>query len=694
MDTANLLPDEGTHLPLPGNIDSHDSDGDRSNEETMQPQGAADVEGTSPCANGPDGPRDGDTDLDLFGCESHSLHEGSTVLFDETSLGEDDITDADRAVLDSMVRQAMLSASLADGLSLPWETGIMATIFGDAPIVPENTLPMVSHSLDHSELAQTDRRDRPEVQAKRQRLEVGVNRLYERAISFRNTLTDPEMDQAMWSRALEKLYTVMVSGPPSCPSGIVFTPGDLEKNLRQIRFLCGAKSPNTVAKRANSLLHFCLWHRGYYYRKHPIPFVQGEIADYVWEKHQDGMSYTGLTSFVEAVHFGTHVLGLPVDNPEIPTISTFVKGLLDKLALSRPKRKQARPLTVSEVTFLEEVVKDQTVDPFDRYAAGAFLFAVFGRCRWSDLRQVSHFFLDVNTVENKTIGYLEFATFSHKTAAQVAKHGMPLPLVAPIWGLTNPCWALEWYKLAKTVGLDFDSSFKGAILPAPDKTGHWNKRSVSASEATKWLIELLKQGGFNFEDVTSHSLKCTVLSWLAKAGAEPHHRLVLGHHSAQKGSLETYSRDMLAAPLRALEDVLRSIRVGALHPDMTRSGHIQEPTKPDCAEPEQDQADSHSSSSSSGGSSSSSSSDSSSDDEGAKNLLAVGGSDPDVQGSSWGRGIMCQHVLSKVVHLKLNVDAKTFVCGVNATKEHKTVESAPFLESRKCKRCTRVLDAA
>lgn len=55
---------------------------------------------------------------------------------------------------------------------------------------------------------------------------------------------------------------------------------------------------------------------------------------------------------------------------------------------------------------------------------------------------------------------------------------------------------------------------------------------------------------------------------------------------------------------------------------------------------------------------------------------------------------MCQHVLSKVVHLKLNVDAKTFVCGVNATKEHKTVESAPFLESRKCKRCTRVLDAA
>lgn len=55
----------------------------------------------------------------------------------------------------------------------------------------------------------------------------------------------------------------------------------------------------------------------------PYPFVQDEIADYVWEKHQDGMTYTGLSSFVEAVHFGTQVLGLPVANPEIPTVSTF-----------------------------------------------------------------------------------------------------------------------------------------------------------------------------------------------------------------------------------------------------------------------------------------------------------------------------------------------------------------------------------
>ena len=137
------------------------------------------------------------------------------------------------------------------------------------PIVQEATLPVIAHTLDHSEVEPSNRPGSLESHAKRQRTDVCTNRLYERAISFKNTLTDPEMDQAKWGRALEKLYTVMVSGPNSCPKSISFIAGDVEKNLRQIRLLCGARSPNTIAKRAHSLLQFCLWHRGFYYRKHP-----------------------------------------------------------------------------------------------------------------------------------------------------------------------------------------------------------------------------------------------------------------------------------------------------------------------------------------------------------------------------------------------------------------------------------------
>ena len=117
----------------------------------------------------------------------------------------------------------------------------------------------------------------------------------------------------------------MVSGPSSCPSGVKFDPLDMDRNLQQIRVLCGARSPNTISKRANSLLQFCLWHRGFYYRKHPIPFEQDVIADYVWEKHQDGMTYSGLESFVEAANFGTYVLGLPVLDPSVPIYNVAPK---------------------------------------------------------------------------------------------------------------------------------------------------------------------------------------------------------------------------------------------------------------------------------------------------------------------------------------------------------------------------------
>ena len=95
---------------------------------------------------------------------------------------------------------------------------------------------------------------------------------------------------------------------------------------------------------------------------------------------------------------------------------------------------------------------------------------------------------------------------------------------------------------------------------------------MSSKEASKWLNAILAKLDGPVENISSHSLKCTTLSWLAKAGANENHRLVLGHHSSGKGSLEVYSRDLLAAPLRTLEEILRQIRVGGLQPDRTRSG--------------------------------------------------------------------------------------------------------------------------
>jgi hypothetical protein len=188
---------------------------------------------------------------------------GSHVAEQDEPPHDDVLTDQDRATLDAMVHQAMLGASLQDGLSLPWERGIMANIFGDAPLVTLPQFPQVAHSIDPANVEPQPPEAVAETHTKRARTDAFTCRLYERAISFRNSLSYLEMDHAKWNKALEKLYTVMVSGPSSCPSGVKFDPLDMYRNLQQIRVLCGARSPNTISKRANSLLRFCLWHRGF-----------------------------------------------------------------------------------------------------------------------------------------------------------------------------------------------------------------------------------------------------------------------------------------------------------------------------------------------------------------------------------------------------------------------------------------------
>eukprot|EP00971_Amphidinium_carterae_P336391 6472752-Amphidinium_carterae.1 len=71
----------------------------------------------------------------------------------------------------------------------------------------------------------------------------------------------------------------------------------------------------------------------------------------------------------------------------------------------------------------------------------------------------------------------------------------------------------------------------------------------------------------------SHSCKTTLLSWSAKFGLSMKDRALLGCHVASEDfSCLTYSRDELAQPMRALQQVLCAISGGSFDPDKTRSG--------------------------------------------------------------------------------------------------------------------------
>ena len=79
----------------------------------------------------------------------------------------------------------------------------------------------------------------------------------------------------------------------------------------------------------------------------------------------------------------------------------------------------------------------------------------------------------------------------------------------------------------------------------------------------------------------THSLKATVLSWLAKRGIPRDVRAALGYHAkAVDGTEVVYGRDNMAAPLRTMVGVICEVSEGSFRPDATKSGMLITRLKP------------------------------------------------------------------------------------------------------------------
>ena len=178
------------------------------------------------------------------------------------------------------------------------------------------------------------------------------------------------------------------------------------------------------------------------------------------------------------------------------------------------------------------------------------------------------------------MGFLEMHSASHKLRAAGNRVGSHLPLIAPIKGLGQGAWGKTFAKIAKMVGKDFSLwKSRDALLPAPTMVGDWVDRSTTTQEIAKWMRDVLKGcEDFCFEGFTPHGCKATTLSMLSKYGASPGVRMLLGHHQTSHGSMEVYSRDSQAAPLRVLEGMFEAIRSGRFAPDATRSGQMMDPS--------------------------------------------------------------------------------------------------------------------
>ena len=280
-------------------------------------------------------------------------------------------------------------------------------------------------------------------------------------------------------------------------------------------------------------------------------------------------TYTG---WIECIGFLVHVLGVDAD-PNLH-LDPLVRGTLRGLASSRPRRKQSRPFRVHELVTLENFLMNENHSLVDRYICGCILFAVFSGARFGDLRDIEKFVEDIPS-DQPEHGFLEIHSASHKTRATGDGLGMALPLVAPVRGFSSGLWGIHFSRVAQEAGLAFCERPRGSLLLAPDPLGSWTSRSLTNAEVGRWFRSVLEESGEarDLSELTPHGAKATLLSYLARFGASPTDRLILGHHSVKKfGALETYSRDLLSGPLRTLQHMITSVKEGTFHPDTTRSG--------------------------------------------------------------------------------------------------------------------------
>ena len=337
------------------------------------------------------------------------------------------------------------------------------------------------------------------------------------------------------------------------------------------------KTP-TLAKRSGSLRAYARWLRSQNAAEDDFmsePLLYG-FLHYLSDSKAGGT--TGL-ALLAALNFAHGVLESVAP---APTGSARIRGLAATLARRRHCRGPRDPLTVEMVAYLENLAID-AVDDFEGVFAGAASFAVLARLRAGDLVRCHR--EPVIDEGPEGMGFIDTVFWEHKTAKPGARAA--LPVVAPLLGVTGRACARAWLKRRRAAGLDADAD--GTLIPAPALGGGWAGAPMITEEFGRALTAILKKGGFGetaLARIGAHSCKCTALSWAAKAAVPRDDRRALGYHAKQGDrTMESYSRDSMAGPLRELMTVLSKIRGKRFMPDLTRSGYLAgpEPSSPTCS---------------------------------------------------------------------------------------------------------------
>ena len=328
--------------------------------------------------------------------------------------------------------------------------------------------------------------------------------------------------------------------------------------------LLGGKAPATLRKRYRSILGYDLFLKA---RNVGFPGTEEHFYTYLCMLRDEGKPASSRKAVLEAVTFSRYVLGIP----ELMPLGESKRCHGSVRLRDFKARVQASPFTVDELAKLHKILFE---DPelWNRLLAGSILFCTYGRARWEDLAHSDVLIIDRD--DDGLAAFIEVGVGVHKTMGAKLMRGQLLPLVAPAVGVVEGNWVEQYIKVRGSLGLQ-DPPL-GPLMPAPDRHGVPTVRSLDSDEAGSWVRLLLYGSTSVLADrrVSSHSCKCTCISFATKYGCSPDELLLLGYHTGDFKMPLTYGRDSAAPTLLLLGKVLTAIRDGSFKPDCTRSGRF------------------------------------------------------------------------------------------------------------------------
>ena len=357
--------------------------------------------------------------------------------------------------------------------------------------------------------------------------------------------------------------------------------GVLDPMSESILALFYIKKTATLQKRASSLRIYARWFETSGYLTEQFA-EEAVVFKYTCFLHNENAPATRASSLREALNFVGGTLSL--DQTEMQQ-SRRIKGMCCRLRRGAHAVRQRDPLTKSMVNDLEKLlVSEADAGTIDAVLAATALFGLYARVRVGDLRRCS-IEPTLSMASDRSTGTLETQFFDHKTARPGTRRA--LPVAAPVFGVSGACWGESFVRARRTAHLD--ASDGACLVPARGR-GYWLGVPYSTAEFAMALRDLLRRLGYSAEaiaNIGSHSLKATLLSWAGRYGMIRDHRRLLGYHSqAGDRSTDTYVRDLLAAPLRSLDEMLEKVRLGSFVPDGGRAGAFPKEVVGDDAEDE------------------------------------------------------------------------------------------------------------